>query len=154
MIGRRQFFACLWTALQWQPPWIFDIVVSSVLGAAVGIWAGHYTDAFSKPPPKIATIWTNDQGQARPMMTLIPPLRRDNRVSIRFHPPELEKVVVCEFSRIGGNTPDEIMLAYLAKYPMCFSVTEKEQGVEWIVRPNTIFKQMKLKDGQWSCLCG
>jgi hypothetical protein len=139
----------------WEPPWIGDVIISSIVGAIVGIVAGHYTDAFSRPPPKSATIWTNELGQARPMMTLIPPLKRENKIAIRFDPPELEQVVVCEFSHVTGESASEVVLSYLGRYPMCFVVTEKSENAEWVVRPNVAQQQIKrLPNGQWSCLCG
>ena len=140
-----------------EPPWIVDQIVSvpisSLLGGGLALLVAYYYAAFAQPPAKVANIWTNDAGQAQPMETILPPLREEKSVRIRFDPPNLEQVIVCEYARITGSTAEDVALIYLAKYPMCFYVNEVDEKTR-LVRPNRASQQMKEVNGQWFCACG
>src|SRR5262245_10236313 len=107
-----------------EPPWIVDQIVSvpisSLLGGGLALTVAYCSSAFSQPPAKVANIWTNDLGQARPMATILPPLRKQEKVTVAFEPAEVEQVIVCEFARVTGSSVEDVVLAYLAEYPMCF----------------------------------
>jgi hypothetical protein len=131
---------------------IVSVPISALLGSGFALLVAYSCAAFSQPA-KVATIWTNDAGQAQPMLTILPPLREEKNVTVRFAPPNVEQVIVCEFARISGSTAEDVVLTYLAKYPMCFSVTEVDEKTR-LVRPNRASQQMKEINGQWFCMCG
>jgi hypothetical protein len=159
-MGRRWDFVkrggrWVWDWLDYlQPPWLLDLLIATPisvgLGALTAIW---WTAAFSQPPPKVAYVLTNDSGHARPMKNLLTPLEQEKKVSVSFDPSNLKEVIVCEFSRITGSSNEDVVLSYLAKYPMCFTVIG-QSATSWVVRPKMASPEMKEVSGQWFCLCG
>jgi hypothetical protein len=92
-------------------------------------------------------------GLASPMKALTLEVRNDGEVAFSFDPPDLERTWVCEYYHGTGYSGREMMLQYLSKYSMCFSVVQKTE-TEYVIRPNpNNSPEMKKTKLGWFCRC-
>jgi hypothetical protein len=130
-------------------------VRSAIVGSAVAavistLIAWHYEPG----PPKEIEIRINSDGLASPMAALIAEAQKDvDPTAFSFEPPAFKDVWVCEYSHLTGYSGREMMLAYLSKYSMCFSVVQTADRV-YSIRPNPNVTPEFRKDGDaWFCRC-
>jgi hypothetical protein len=128
---------------------------AALVGALVSLIGAYAWGWYLRePPPMALEVYTNAGGYANPMPTLLERVKADElKSTFSFDPPAFKDVWVCEYSLIHGRTGREIMLAYINKYSMCFSLVQKSE-LDYIIRPKPLASSelRKTKDG-WLCRC-
>lgn len=126
-------------------------VVGSVVAALIStLIAWNYAPG----PPKEIEIRANSDGYASPMAALLAEANKDpEATAFSFEPATFKDVWVCEYSHLTGYSGREMMLAYLSKYSMCFSVVQTADRA-YSIRPNpNATPEFKTIDQSWFCRC-
>ena len=100
----------------WLAAWVVNAALSGLVGGAAGAlvalaWA-------SREPPVGVTLGAG--GEIAYPGELFATANEEGRIAVRFRPPNLQDVGICEyFSARGWNWADQA-LDYLRAYPECF----------------------------------
>lgn len=134
---------------------IFRDVRSAIVGSAVAAVISTVIAWYYAPgPPKEIEIRINSDGFASPMAALVAEAKRDSDpTSFSFEPAAFADVWVCEYSHLTGYSGREMMLAYLSKYSMCFSVVQTTERA-YSIRPNpNPTPDLEASENSWFCRC-
>lgn len=127
-----------------------SIVISSLTTTA--LLAG-WSHLFAVEPSHLS-IFTNDEGYAQPLETILnEAARQHDKVSFSFVPDALRTAYVCEFAQVEGSTASQMMLSYISKYPSCFNISQTDENAYKIWR-NTKSGDLEERNGQFLCRCG
>jgi hypothetical protein len=127
--------------------------IDDVRAAIVGIAVGWGTVAFAFPTVIEHFVKTNSAGYAQPLLSLTEQLAVDEApATVRFDPPTLDKMYVCESAYVSGETNRQIFLSYIDRYPMCFDLGEEDKA-KYVVRLNRTSAAVSEKNGEFFCKC-
>jgi hypothetical protein len=142
-----------WVKLKTIGKALFTDVRSAAVGSVFGAIVGLLTAAWANSYSVDATIYTNEDGYAQPMIGLIDRVERSGSpAQFSFSPSNLKEVYVCEFSHIEANSQQEILLKYLDKYSECFHVREKDIET-FVISPNSRGDLIREFNSTWFCNC-
>ena len=146
-----------------QQPWGSDVraaIVGSVTGSIFGsVVALCWELLTATTPPITVVIGVDNKGQAQPALMFSEAVKtsgnEQDQLALTFDPPSLMKITICEYAILTGRTYKEIVLSYIDRYPMCFSVSQ--QGANKItIKPNRVsglLKSEKTTSGEEAFFC-
>jgi hypothetical protein len=151
----RYLLGLAWRGWNWFWAGITGDIRSAIVGAFVAaLIAPAVVKCTEAGPPKEIEIRTGSAGFAKPMVALLEVAVKDDQPTVfTFDPEAFKNVWVCEYSHLTGRSGRELMLAYLSKYSMCFSVVQTADRA-YTVRPNpNASAEFRPSGNQWFCRC-